>query len=119
MTLRHKVIALTGLIHFALAALLAPSCAFALEQISIDSQEFRIKLNKQVRYLEDPEGTLSPKTALEKFKGGEFRQHQASSLQFGYTQSVYWVGFRLLNQLPGSHKHLLEVRYPPLDHISL
>ncbi len=119
MTLRHKVIALTGLIHFALAALLASSSAFALEQISIDSQEFRIKLNKQVRYLEDPEGTLSPETALEKFNADEFRQHQGSSLQFGYTQSVYWVGFRLQNQLPGSHKHLLEVRYPPLDHISV
>ena len=119
MTLRQKITVLLGLIHLALFTLLAPSPALASEPILLDSQEFRIKLNKQVRYLEDTAGNLSMEQALHRFNAGDFQQHQGSSLQFGYTPSVYWVGFTLNNRMPGTHKHLLEVRYPPLDNIQL
>lgn len=95
------------------------SYAQTLEPITLDSDNFRIKLTKQVRFFEDQTGELTYPEAQALFNNGEFQQHQGSSLQFGYSQSVYWIGFIIENKLQGSHNHLFEIRYPPLDYIDL
>ncbi|MDX1693128.1 MAG: 7TM diverse intracellular signaling domain-containing protein [Ketobacteraceae bacterium] len=99
--------------------IICTAAAYALEPLKLEREEFRFKLNKQVQYLEDPAGDMTMDEAYQAFRAGRFSTHQGSSLQFGYSQSVYWVAFEIQNRLSGAHRHLLEVRYPPLDYIDM
>lgn len=119
MTLQSFLKSHCWLIGFAVFLLYASASAAALKPIEISEQDFRLKINKNAVFYEDKAGDLLPGKAHLLLQQNRFQHHQGKSLQFGYSDSVYWIGFTLDHQFPDGHTYYLELRYPPLDHIDL
>ncbi|EAT10789.1 EAL domain-containing protein [Bermanella marisrubri] len=70
----------------------------------------------QFDVLEDPKSELSETQALNL---EDWRKINQPSLNFGYTQSTYWVKFNLHNESSQDIVRLIDFTYPLLDKISL
>ncbi|MEE2733068.1 MAG: sensor histidine kinase [Pseudomonadota bacterium] len=72
-----------------------------------------LNIGKQIDTLEDPAGNLTLEDVI---ASDRFQPSQASRPSFGFTESVYWVRFRLasLSNVPDWY---LQVRYPLLDFV--
>ena len=77
----------------------------------------------QVMYVfEDVRGDASIKEVASPALQASFRQHQREVLNAGYSRSVFWIRLDLEyrpQQHPGPRLWLLELAYPPLDHLEL
>lgn len=65
------------------------------------------------RYLEDPDARL---TAEQAFAEPDWQQPQHDYLNFGFSNSAYWLRSRITNQLPNTD-WLLHIHYPSLDYV--
>jgi len=97
---------------------LLPGLASALD---FDESTRNLPLGRVMQVYEDVQGTASPEQIAGEL-AAQFRQHQGDVLNAGYSTSVFWIKIDLRYRPVldrGPHTWLLELAYPPLDHVAL
>lgn len=95
----------------------AAGAAWAVSPLILDESRSRIELNAHLQYFSGPLLTEDVHSAFS-LPDSAFTQHSNEMPNFGFTQDRYW--FRTLLLQPGSDENwLLELRYPPLDHVDV
>lgn len=92
--------------------------ALAIEPVMLDPAKTRYAIGPNLEYLEDPHQALKLDDVS---KGGhrtQFARSAKEALNFGYSDSVYWVHFRLVNH-DSPAVWLLENQYALLDYVEL
>ncbi|HPI90706.1 MAG TPA: 7TM diverse intracellular signaling domain-containing protein [Spirochaetota bacterium] len=105
----HKYVFLTLLV-------LLPLKAFSAEPIGITKNFVSYPVFQQAEYLEDKNGTLSLGEAK---NSTSWNKTSTSSVNFGFTSSVYWFRFAIKNEDVKNHDIYLEIDYPMLDYVDL
>lgn len=96
---------------------LCPAIAWADVPLVLDERSSRIELNAHLQYFSGPLLTEDVHSAF-LLPDSAYRQHSSDIPNFGFTQDRYWFRAQLLQ--PGSDENwLLELRYPPLDHVDV
>lgn len=96
-------------------------CAWAQAPTLALGTQGRYDLGPFITFLEDKEGTLQLKDVLEPAQQARFAvvRDTGPAANFGLTRSVIWLRVELAAPV-GSHPDwLLELAYPPLDHLEL
>ena len=96
----------------------AANRALAIEPVLLDPAKTRYAIGPKLEYLEDPSQALKIDDVS---KGGyrtQFTPSSKESLNFGFSDSAYWVHFRLVNQ-DAPAVWLLENQYALLDYVEL
>ncbi|MCU0848095.1 MAG: ATP-binding protein [Spirochaetes bacterium] len=92
------------------------TCTASANQITISEPFKRIEIGSDIEYLEDRIGSLSAEeVAL--FPHESFFTSTSSALGFGYTQSVYWLRFHIVNPDKLPREAFLEIDNPLLDSV--
>ena len=107
--------------HWWLVLLLAwmPLSAMAL---SFDEHARKLSLGPSLAVFEDLRGTASIADVSSPVLAASFHAHHKAVLNVGYTDSAYWLRLDLDYQpqsARGQQTWLLELAYPPLDHVDL
>ncbi|WP_168203108.1 sensor domain-containing diguanylate cyclase [Marinobacter fonticola] len=71
-----------------------------------------ISIGPQAQFLEDPDNRYTVGTVT-RLPDSQWQRSTAAELNFGYTDSVYWIRFTLQGREDGDV--LVEIRYPVLD----
>jgi signal transduction histidine kinase/DNA-binding response OmpR family regulator len=69
----------------------------------------RIPLGLELEYLEDPSGKLTLENVSEPELSRQFVQSNSKRLNFGVTESAYWLRFKLSN--PSGHTRYIPLKY--------
>lgn len=107
-------------VRLALLWLLAV-CAWAhAEPLVLGAQE-RYNLGPYVNVLDDREGTLRLEDVLQPAQQARFHAVHGSgpSANFGMTRGAIWLRIQLRSPAGSAPEWLLELAYPPLDHLEL
>ncbi len=72
-------------------------------------------IGKEVYILEDKENNKDLSTILKSFH--QFERSKQEIPNFGYTNSSFWIYFKILNEEKDTQKLLLELYYPLLDEV--
>jgi diguanylate cyclase (GGDEF)-like protein len=78
-----------------------------------------VALGPYVDWLEDPRGALTLEEVLEPEQQRRLRHDAASTLNFGYTRSAYWLRFRLAGGAPAEAHLVLKIGFSTIDRIDL
>ena len=81
-----------------------------------------LPLGRAMQVLEDPTNTLTIADVSAPAAATQFKPHDKDTLNAGYSRSVFWlkVNLRYQPKLPETQRTwLLELAYPPLDHLDL
>ncbi len=97
----------------------SPLQSFSTPVLQLETGKNRYSLGKYVEYLEDREGTLSINNILSPEVSEKFKQSTVENLNFGFSDSVYWVRFSVKNRGHKTTNWLLEIGYPHHDQIEL
>lgn len=90
--------------------------------VSFDEHSRRLPLGAELQYFEDFRGTASIADVSSQALDSSFRRQTAAILNAGYTRSAYWLRVDLTYQpreARGQKIWLLDLAYPPLDHVDL
>ena len=90
--------------------------ALSMETLVLQNGHGKHELGLHIEYLEDVEGKLSFEQAA---ASPAYAQSQQAVINFGFTNSVYWLRFRLHNPTEQVLSRLLENAYPPIDYLDL
>jgi len=71
------------------------------------------------QYLEDADGKLTIEQLIHPDPPQAWRPVAGTSWSFGFTHSVYWFRFDVINRNPPQADSFLEIHYPLLDNIEL
>ena len=110
----RKTCFLTFLIMIPLAA----TSLFALEPVILTDSKGEYPLGRYLEILEDKGKKWSIQDVASPELAGNFVKSKREIPNFGYTNSAYWLRFKLKNDAAGK-EWLLEVGYPLLDRIEL
>ena len=96
-----------------------PSLASALE---FDEFTQSLPLGHALQVFEDAAGTATIDEVLAQSAAGAFKPHDKTTLNAGYSRSAFWLKIDL-HYRPANpdaqRTWLLELAYPPLDHLDL
>lgn len=96
---------------------LCPAIAWADTPLILDERSSRLELNAYLQYFSGPLLAEDVHSAF-LLPDSAYTQHFSEMPNFGFTQARYWFRTQLLQ--PGSDENwLLELRYPPLDHVDV
>ena len=88
-------------------------------EIKVFSEE-SISLGSKLEYIEDPDNTLSL-ADVRSLESHAWMKSDSETPNFGYTDSSYWLRFRLNNQITCcgavQENKIIAVKYALLDHI--
>ncbi|MGG2398755.1 7TM diverse intracellular signaling domain-containing protein [Pseudomonas sp. SH1-B] len=90
--------------------------------VTFDEQVRALPLGQSMYVFEDVRGDASIDDVSSQAVQGSFRLHDKPVLNAGYSRSVFWLRLDLQyrpQQAQGSRNWLLELAYPPLDHLEL
>ena len=90
--------------------------------VTFDEQTRMLPLGQSMYVFEDVRGDASIDDVASSAVQGSFRLHDKPVLNAGYSRSVFWLRLDLEYrpvQAQGDRNWLLELAYPPLDHIEL
>ncbi|MBF8732273.1 MULTISPECIES: sensor histidine kinase [Pseudomonas] len=90
--------------------------------VDFDSATRYLPLGQVMQVFEDRDGSASITQVSSPAFASRFRQHHEDVLNAGYSTSVFWLKIDLRNISPPtapSRQWLLELAYPPLDHLDL
>lgn len=90
--------------------------------VDFDSATRYLPLGQVMQVFEDRDGSASITQVSSPAFASRFRQHHEDVLNAGYSTSVFWLKIDLRNISPStapSRQWLLELAYPPLDHLDL
>ena len=76
-----------------------------------------ISIPQYVYLLEDPEGKLTVDQVILSKKENDFILNHKESLNFGFTNSVYWIKFSMINKTDKVQNLVFSIRYPLLSSI--
>ena len=85
--------------------------------IELDSNLAGALMGRQMRYLEDPAGTLTLAQVMALPE--RFIASTKPTPNFSFTHSIYWFHLRLENRNAPERHWLLETQYPLLDHFTI
>lgn len=95
--------------------LLLPGLVCADSYIELDAHTAQYDVGKYVHYLEDADHRWEIDDFLAG-RVGDWQRSEVSTLNFGYTESAYWLHFTISN-IEDPTAWLLEVGYPLLDDV--
>ena len=107
--------------HWLLVWLLA-CLPFSAMALSFDEHTRQLALGPSLAVFEDLRGTASIADVSSPALAASFHAHHKPVLNVGYTDSAYWLRLDLDYQpqtARGQQTWLLELAYPPLDHVDL
>jgi signal transduction histidine kinase/CheY-like chemotaxis protein len=90
--------------------------------VTFDEQMRTLPLGQSMYVFEDVRGDASIDDVASPAVQGSFRLHDKPVLNAGYSRSVFWLRLDLHyapRQAQGDRNWLLELAYPPLDHLEL
>ena len=90
--------------------------------VTFDEQMRTLPLGQSMYVFEDVRGDASIDDIASPAVQGSFRLHDKPVLNAGYSRSVFWLRLDLHylpQQAQGPRNWLLELAYPPLDHLEL
>lgn len=91
----------------------------ASENIVIKRDLYKRPLGKYMDILEDKNRQWTIDDVVSESVSDLFIPSTVDSPAFGFTLSAYWVRFTVVNSLSKEAPWLLEVAYPPMDHIQV
>lgn len=103
---------------------LCPLLASAAGPAVFDERTRVLPLGEHIAVFEDVRGDKSIDDVTSSALQGSFRQHDKAVLNAGYSRSAFWLRIDLQYQPRGAasvnpQSWLLELAYPPLDHLEL
>ncbi|AUM13951.1 hybrid sensor histidine kinase/response regulator [Ketobacter alkanivorans] len=84
--------------------------------VEIQDKDFSQRLVSAVGFIEDPDAKWTIQDVLKQPESA-YGYTARDTLQFGYSQSVYWLRIDIRNRLLHSSALTLQVRYPLLDFV--
>lgn len=84
--------------------------------VPVDDQDFSRRLVSEVGFIEDVEAKWTIQDVLSR-PDSAYQYTSRDTLQFGYSQSAYWLRVQIRNQLDHQVNLTLQVRYPLLDFV--
>ncbi len=98
---------------------LLPSFGHALEAVTLLEGQTRYPLGLALEYLEDPAKQWTLNEVLTPERSAQFVPSQQKTLNFGFTESAYWVRFRLVNPTFQKQELVLQMDHPLLGLVQL
>ncbi len=79
----------------------------------------RVEVAAHAALVEDARSTLLVADVRQRFESGQVTTAPAAGVNLGYTQSAWWVGFRVPAHAAGIARkdRLMEIGFPTLDHV--
>ena len=102
-----------------LALLFLAVAALAREPAPLPGAPGRVSLGAYVEVLEDPGGQLRLADVRRSEHAGRFSPAGSDPVNFGYTNSAWWLRFSLPGGAPAAEELLLEVAFPSIDRLEL
>jgi two-component system, sensor histidine kinase LadS len=102
-----------------LSTLFSPRYLSASESIVIEQDLYKKPIGKYMDILEDKNRKWTIDDVVSGSMSDLFIPSTVDSPAFGFTLSAYWVRFTVVNSLSKEVSWLLEVAYPPMDHIQV
>lgn len=99
--------------------LIAPDFLYAAPPVFLNPQVGHYLLGRHLDILQDKEGKWTIEDVLSPSISARFSPSASPVPSFGYTSSVYWVRFNIVNPSRQDLKWYLENNYPTLDQIEL
>jgi adenylate cyclase len=91
---------------------------FASEPLIIDNQHYTYTVGKNFEILEDKNHIYTYEKLIKDRNSIQFKTNDTPKPNFGFTNSIYWVRFKVENR--SDYKDfILEIAYPQLDYITL
>lgn len=90
--------------------------------VEFDESTQSLPLGRSLQVFEDPSGQASIADVRAQAAAGNFRPHDKATLNAGYSRSAFWLKIDLQyrpNNPAAQRTWLLELAYPPLDHLDL
>ncbi|MBM7061422.1 response regulator [Pseudomonas sp. UL073] len=90
--------------------------------VEFDEHTRQLPLGRQIDVFEDVRGAATIEEILSPALQASFRRSERDVLNAGYSRSVFWLRLDLTyrpQQAQGQQSWLLELAYPPLDHVDL
>ncbi len=88
------------------------------EMLLLNDTADKVTLGKRVLYLEDPQHAYTIEQVQQATPALPWQRPRASTPNFGFSKSAYWLSFTVLNQHPETDWRL-QIDYPLLDDIAL
>lgn len=93
-----------------------PGISFA-EPVVVDDNTAFISLGPHADVFEDREGAMSLADVLSDNVKKLWVNSPSENINFGFTESVFWVRTEIVNRSSKDLKFMIEIGYPPLDHV--
>lgn len=110
--------------QFLLLMLCLLSCHTVAGSLVVDMADIkgRLSIEPYTLYLQDEQQSFTAREILQGDLDAAFLGHGGGAFNFGISESTYWLVFELshnLDSTDASSTRLLQVNYPPLDHLTL
>ena len=115
-TLRSRCFALIKILFCLLPACVVEAAQGEVHVVDVTHQDFSQRLVHQVGFLEDSFASWTIEDVLQQ-PAAAYSYTDRDTLQFGYSQSAYWLRITVRNQLSRHTTLTLQVRYPLLDFV--
>ncbi|MGH8452751.1 hybrid sensor histidine kinase/response regulator [Pseudomonas sp.] len=87
--------------------------------VDFDQETRSLPLGRVMQVLEDPTNTLTIAEVSSPAYAAQFKTHDKATLNAGYSRSVFWLKVDLHYVAKEPRAWLLELAYPPLNHLDL
>lgn len=90
--------------------------------VEFDENTQSLPLGRSLQVFEDPSGQADIADVRAQAAAGNFKPHDKATLNAGYSRSAFWLKIDLHycpNNPAAQRTWLLELAYPPLDHLDL
>jgi len=90
--------------------------------VEFDENTQSLPLGRSLQVFEDPSGQANIADVRAQAAAGNFKPHDKATLNAGYSRSAFWLKIDLhyrANNPAAQRTWLLELAYPPLDHLDL
>ena len=106
-------------IFYLILVLLPLRLLFAQETISLTEAGENFLIGRQIEYLEDSESNLAISDVTDSEYNSQFKNSDSRILNFGYSQSSYWLRFKIRNDQSTVSRtpYVLELKFPVIDYI--
>ncbi|MBU1171376.1 MAG: SpoIIE family protein phosphatase [Proteobacteria bacterium] len=98
---------------------LAQPCNSQTRGIELRPEIGMVNLSRSLSYMEDKNDSFHVDDLISGKSSGLWQENTAENMNFGYTDSVYWVMGDCINTRNESMKYLIEIAYPVIDYITV
>ena len=91
----------------------------SLQPVVLSDVQQKYPLGLHMQILEDPGGELTIEDVASSAYDTKFTQSKTEVPIYGFSNSAYWVRFRLDNQTPSTNRWLLQLAFPNMHYVDL